>query len=67
MTDLAEVWPRGAPPRPSSGVATEGSPPTPEVRGSGQEEQSHVQGAAAAQRQEGRGELLHIQGQEGQP
>ena len=38
----------------------------PEVRGSGQEEQPQVQGAVAAWAQEGREELLHIQGQEGQ-
>ena len=38
----------------------------PEVRGSAREEQPHVQGAAAARAQEGREELLHIQGQEGQ-
>ena len=31
------------------------------------EEQPHVQGAAAAQAQEGREELLHVQGQEGRP
>ena len=34
----------------------------PKVRGRSQEEQTHVQGAAAA---EGREELLHVQGQEG--
>ena len=38
----------------------------PEVRGSGREEQPQVQGVVAAQGQEGREELLHIQGQEGQ-
>ena len=37
---------------------------TPEVRGGGPEEQPHVQGAAAAWVQEGREELLHVQGQE---
>ena len=37
----------------------------PEVRGGGREEQPHFQGAAAAWAQEGREELLHIQGQEG--
>ena len=36
-----------------------------EVRGSAREEQPHVQRAVAAQVQEGREELLHIQGQEG--
>ena len=35
--------------------------PTPEVRGSGLEEQPHVQGAVAARAQEGREELLHVQ------
>ena len=39
----------------------------PEVRGGGQEEQPQVQGAVAAQGQEGREELLHIQDQEGRP
>ena len=39
---------------------------TPEVRGGSREEQPHVQGAAAAQVQEGGEELLHVQGQEGQ-
>ena len=31
----------------------------------GQEEQPHIQGAVAAWAQEGREELLHVQGQEG--
>ena len=34
---------------------------------SGQEEQPHMQGAVAAQAQEGREELLHVQDQEGRP
>ena len=38
--------------------------PTPEIRGGGQEEQSHVQGAAAAWVQEDQEELFHFQGQE---
>ena len=38
---------------------------TPKVRGGSREE--HAQGAVAAQVQEGREELLHVQGQEGQP
>ena len=42
------------------------SNPTPKARGSGQEEQPHVQGAVSEQRQEGLEELLHVQGQEGQ-
>ena len=37
----------------------------PKVRGGGWEEQTHVQVAVAAWAQEGREELLHIQGQEG--
>ena len=38
----------------------------PEVRGSDLEEQPHVQGAVAVLVvQEGREELLHVQGQEG--
>ena len=40
---------------------------TPEVRGGGQEEQPHIQGVAAVWAQEGREELLHVQGQEGWP
>ena len=36
-----------------------------EVRGGGQEELLYVRGAAAAWAQEGREELLHVQGQEG--
>ena len=36
------------------------------VRGGGQEKLLHVRGVAAAWAQEGREELLHIQGQEGQ-
>ena len=41
--------------------------PTPKVRGGGPEEQPHVQGVVAVRAQEGRGELLHVQGQEGWP
>ena len=37
----------------------------PEVRGSSRGEQPQVQGVAAVQAQEGREELLHVQGQEG--
>ena len=43
----------------------ESSYPTSEVRGGIREEQPHVQEAVAAWAQEGRKELLHIQGQEG--
>ena len=39
--------------------------PKPEARGSGQEDQSHVQGAMAAWVQEGLEELSHVEGQEG--
>ena len=41
--------------------------PISEVRGGSQEDQLHIQGAVAAQVQEGREELLHVQDQEGQP
>ena len=40
---------------------------SPEARGGCREEQPHVQGAVAAQAQEGQEELLHVQGQEGWP
>ena len=36
-----------------------------EVRGSVQEESPHVEGAVAAQAQEGLEELSHVEGQEG--
>ena len=36
-----------------------------EVRGGGQEEQRHVQGAVAVRAQEGLEELSHVEGQEG--
>ena len=78
VMDRAEVQPRGAIPHPSSGAATESARlqgtgvaerryPTPEVRGSGLEELPHIRGAVAVRAQEGREELLHIQGQEGRP
>ena len=38
-----------------------------EVRGGGWKEQPHIQGAVAAQAQEGQKELLQVKGQEGQP
>ena len=44
----------------------ERSYPTPEARGGSQEELPHIQGAMAAQAQEGLEELIHVQGQEGQ-
>ena len=37
----------------------------PEARGGGREEQPHIQGAVAAQAQEGLRELSHVEGQEG--
>ena len=42
----------------------ERSYPTSKVRGSGREEQLHVQGAVAVQAQEGLEELSHTEGQE---
>ena len=42
-----------------------GATPPPKARGSGQEEQPHLQGAVAARVQEGLEELFHVQGQEG--
>ena len=39
----------------------------PEVRGCGHKELPHIQVASAAWAQEGQKELLHVQGQEGQP
>ena len=39
--------------------------PTPEARGGGREEKPHIQGAVAAQEQEGLEELSHVEGQEG--
>ena len=39
--------------------------PKPEAKGGSGEEQPHVQGAVAAQAQEGLEELSHIEGQEG--
>ena len=47
------------------GVAARRSYPTLEARGSGREELPHIQGAVAVQAQEGREELLQVQGQEG--
>ena len=41
--------------------------PTPKMRGGGREEQPHIQAAVAVRVQEGQEELLHVQGQEGQP
>ena len=56
---------RWATPHPRSGVVAERSYHMPEVRGGSWEEQPHVQRVVAARAQEGREELLHVQGQEG--
>ena len=42
-------------------------PPLARGRGGSLEEQPYIQGATAARAQEGQEELLHFQGQEGQP
>ena len=49
----AKEWQGGANPRPRAGAAAERSYPISEVRGSGREEQPHIQGAVAVQAQEG--------------
>ena len=64
---MAQEWLRGATPRLRSGVAAERSYQMSEVRGTCREEQTQIQEAVAAQVQEGREDLLHIQGQEEQP
>ena len=56
---------RGAIPHPRPGVAAGRSNPMPETRGSGREDQPHIQGAVAARAQEGLEELSHVEGQEG--
>ena len=48
-----------------TGAVAERTNLMPEVRGSGLEEQPHIKGAAAVRVQDGREELLHVQGQEG--
>ena len=69
-------WPRRVTQRPRSGAAAESASlrwhrnsreelPQSEVRGGGQEEQPHAQGAVAAWAQESLEELFHVQGQEG--
>ena len=68
--------PRGVTPRLRSGAAAESArlrqhrngreeQPQSDVRGGGQEELLHVQGAVAARAQEGLEELSHAEGQEG--
>ena len=63
----AQEQPRGASPCPRSGVAAKRGYRMPEVREGGPGEQPQVQGVVAVWVQEGREELLHVQGQEGQP
>ena len=53
-------------PRLRLGVAAGRTNPTPEARGGGWEDQSHVQGAVAARVQEGLEKLSHVEVQEGQ-
>ena len=67
MDRTAEAWVRGATSRLRSEAVAERSYPTSEVRAGSREELPHVQGAVAARVQEGREELLHVQGQEGRP
>ena len=50
---------------PRAGAAAERRYRANEVRGGGREDQPHVQGAVAAQAQEGLEELSHLEGQEG--
>ena len=59
-------WPRGVTLCLTSGLAAKRSYPESEVRGGGQEEQPHLQGAVAAWAQEGLEKLSHFEGQEGQ-
>ena len=55
----------GATPCRRPGGAARRSYSTPEAKGSGREDQPHVQRAVAARTQEGLEELFHVQGQEG--
>ena len=57
--------PRGGTPRSRPGMVAERSYPTPEARGGGLEDQTHLQGAVAAWMQEGLEELFYLQGQNG--
>ena len=57
-------YPMPLSPRP--GAAGGRSYPMPKARGGGREDQPHVQGTVAARVQEGREELSHIEGPEGQ-
>ena len=53
------------PRRPRPRAVAGRSNPTPEARGSGRDDQPHVQGAMAVWAQEGLEELSHVEGQEG--
>ena len=65
QTVMVQERPRGATPRPRLGAVEGRSYPLLEARDGGREELPHVQGAVAAWAQEGREELLHLQGQDG--
>ena len=52
-------------PKPEARGGDRKSYSTPEARGSGWEDQPHVQGAVGARVQEGLEELSHVEGQEG--
>ena len=56
-------YPTPLSPRP--GAAAGRTNHTPEAWGGGREDQPHIQGAVAAQAQEGLEELSHVEGQEG--
>ena len=51
--------------RPRPGAVARRTNPTPEARGSGREDQPHVQGAMASRAQEDLEELSHVEGLEG--
>ena len=53
------------PPGPRPEAVARRSYPRPEARGSGQEDQPHIQGAVTARAQEGLEKLSHVEGQEG--
>ena len=57
--------PRRVTPHLRPGAAAGRSQPMPEARGSGREEQPHIQGPVAAWVQEGLEEPSHVEGQEG--
>ena len=65
--ELPHVGSQGQKPRGprARGAVAKRSYPTPEARGSGQEDQPHVQGAVAAWAQEDLEELSYVEDQEG--